>query len=314
MFILSFCFIICFISITGKKERHNLNIINKSNSEIIKENKYSSLDKIVSENNDKIAVSIVPLDNNDTPYYKNENRKYVSASMIKLLILAEFIEQIDNKEITLETKYILKEEDIVDGSGIIKNMTIGTEFEYDTLALYMIMYSDNTATNVLIDILGMDRINEKSKKLGLKDAQLNRKMMHWNGTENYINSKDIEIILKGFINNSIGSEKMCQKCIDYLLKTIDNDAIAKGLPSGTKFAHKTGELTKIRHDGGIVFSKLKYIIIILTKDFEDINDANELMSNISYIAYNIMENSNNNNSQIYLNYTILFALITLILF
>ena len=193
-------------------------------------------------------------------------------------------------------------------------MTIGTEFEYDTLALYMIMYSDNTATNVLIDILGMDRINEKSKKMGLKDAQLNRKMMHWNGTENYINSKDIEIILKGLINNSIGSEKMCQKSIEYMLKTIDNDAIAKGLPRGTKYAHKTGDLTKIRHDGGIVYDKMKYIIIILTKDFEDIDDADKLMANISYIAYNIIENRNNNNSQIYLNYIILLVLIVLILF
>ena len=314
MFIFLLCFILCLISMSGKQEGHNSKIINKSNSEILKDNKYSSLDKIVNENNDKIVVSIVPLENDDTPYYKNENRTYVSASMIKLLILAEFIEQIDKKEITLETKYILKEEDIVGGSGIIQNMTIGTEFEYDTLALYMIMYSDNTATNVLIDILGMDRINEKSKKLGLKDAQLNRKMMQWNGTENYINSKDIEILLKGFINNSIGSEKMCKKSIEYLLKTIDNNAIAKGLPNGTKFAHKTGDLTKIRHDGGIVYVKMKYIIIVLTKGFEDINDSYKLMANISYIAYNIIENNDYSNSQNYLNYVSLFAFILLFLF
>ena len=232
--------------------------------------------------------------------------------MIKLLILAEFIEQIDNKDITLGTKYILKEEDIVGGAGIIQNMTIGTEFEYDTLALYMIIYSDNTATNVLIDILGMDKINEKSKKLGLKAAQLNRKMMHWNGTENYINSKDIEVILKGLINNSIGSKKMCQKGIEYLLKNVDNDAIVQGLPVGTKIAHKTGDLDKIRHDGGIVYAKNNYIIIVLTKDFENINDANKLIGNISSIAYKIIEDSNNSGKN--LNYSILFALLILIIF
>ena len=212
--------------------------------------------------------------------------------MIKLLILVEFIEQIDNKEITLETKYVLKKEDLVGGSGIIKNMKIGTEFTYDKLAEYMIMYSDNIATNVLIDILGKDRINEKSTKLELKDAHLNRKMMKWNGTENYINSKDIEIILKGLVDYSIGSKNICQRALEYLLKNIDNDGIDKGLPKGVKYAHKTGDLTKIRHDGGIVFGKTKYIIIILTKDFEDTKDANKLMTDISSIAYNIIENNN----------------------
>ena len=88
MLIFSFCFLLCFINMSGKQERYNLKVINKSTSEILEENKYSSLDKIVNENIDKIAVSIVPLRNGDAPYYKNENRKYVSASMIKLLILA----------------------------------------------------------------------------------------------------------------------------------------------------------------------------------------------------------------------------------
>ena len=276
------------MSYLGNNEKYNLN------SEILKENKYSSLDKIVNEYNDKISIIIFPLEKDDSsPYYKNENRKYVSASMIKLLILVEFIEQIDKKEITLETKYILKKEDLVGGAGIIKNMKIGTEFTYDTLAEYMIMHSDNIATNVLIDILGMDRINRKSKKLELKDARLNRKMMKWNGIENYINSKDIEIILKGLVSNSIGSKNMCQRALEYLLKTIDNDGISQGLPNGVKYAHKTGDLTKIRHDGGIVFGKTKYVIIILTKDFEDTKDANKLMREISSIAYNIIENNNN---------------------
>ena len=305
--------ILCFISVLGKEEINNLKVTYKLNSAIL-ENKYSPLDKIVNENSDKIAVSVVPLENDDTPYYKNENRKYVSASMIKLLILAEFIDQIDKNKITLETKYILKEEDIVKGAGIIQFMEIGTELSYDTLALYMIMHSDNIATNVLIDILGKDRINEKSKELGLKDAQLNRKMMYWDGTENYINSKDIEIILKGLLNNSIGSEKMCQKGIEYLLKNVDNDGIVQGLPNGTKFAHKTGDLDRIRHDGGIVYGKKKYIIIVLTKDFEDTKDANKLMGEISSIAYNIMENNDYSNSQNYLNYISLFAFMLLFLF
>ena len=62
-----------------------------------------------------------------------------------------------------------------------------------------IEYSDNNATNVLIDILGKDNINNKSQELGLNETRLNRKMMHWDGTENYINAEDTEFILKGLL-------------------------------------------------------------------------------------------------------------------
>ena len=60
----------------------------------------------------------------------------------------------------------------------------------------MIKYSDNIATNVLIDILGMDNINKKSQKLGLKATKLNRKMIK-EGEQNYMSWEDIEVILKG---------------------------------------------------------------------------------------------------------------------
>ena len=62
--------ILCFISVLGKEEINNLKVTYKLNSAIL-ENKYSPLDKIVNENSDKIAVSVVPLENDDTPYYKN---------------------------------------------------------------------------------------------------------------------------------------------------------------------------------------------------------------------------------------------------
>ena len=56
-------------------------------------------------------------------------------------------------------------------------------------------------------------------------AKLNRKMMYWNGTENYINSKDIEIILKGLFTNSIGSEEMCQKGLYFLKATGESSGV-----------------------------------------------------------------------------------------
>ena len=278
------------------------NIISKDNlintKEIFSsETDYSRLIEIINNYKDQLAVSVVPIKNDHTPFYFNESKAFVSASMIKLLILCEFIDQIDNKKITLDMNYTYKEEDKVGGAGIIQTMEFGTIFTYDTLAFYMIKYSDNIATNVLIDILGKDNINQKSKDLNLNSTVLNRKMMTPSDKENYISAEDIEFILKGILykDEKIGSSFMCDRAMKYLKENDDYDAIVKGLPKGTIFAHKSGSLTKIRHDGGIVITNNKYIIIILTKDFVKEEDANELMGKISKIVYEIINDIKTNN-------------------
>ena len=189
-------------------------------------------------------------------------------------------------------------------------MPFGTNLTYEQLASYMIIYSDNIATNVLIDILGKDNINLKSKQLGLKATVLNRKMMK-EGEQNYISSEDIELMLKGILYKKVGSDDMCDRAMDYLLKNDDYDGIVRGLPNGTQFAHKTGSLNKIRHDGGIVFIKNKYIIIVLTKDFVFEEDVNMLIGNISSFAYDIMIKEEPKSSQTYINYSVLSIILFL---
>ena len=81
---------------------------------------------------------------------------------------------------------------------------------------------------------------------------------------------------------------MCKRGMNYLLENIDNDVIVRGLTKGTIFAHKTGSLIGIRHDGGIVFSDNKYIITVLARDFFNEQDVNYLIGDISSIVYDIM--------------------------
>lgn len=268
------------------------------------ETDYSRLIEIINKYKDQLAVSVVPIKNDHTPFYFNKSAAFVSASMIKLLILCEFIDQIDHKIIALDMNYTYKEEDKVGGAGVIQTMKFGTIFTYDTLAFYMIKYSDNIATNVLIDILGMDNINQKSKDLNLKETILNRKMMTPSDKENYMSAEDIEYILKGILYKykEIGSAVMCDRAMTYLKENDDYDAIVRGLPEGTIFAHKSGSLTKIRHDGGIVITNNKYIIIILTKGFANEEDANELMGNISKIVYEIINDLETDNSHCFIKY------------
>ena len=103
---------------------------------------------------------------------------------------------------------------------------------------------------------------------------------------------------------------MCDRAMTYLKENDDYDAIVRGLPEGTIFAHKSGSLTKIRHDGGIVITNNKYIIIILTKGFANEEDANELMGNISKIVYEIINDLETDNY----HYLIKFSLFSIFLF
>ena len=252
-------FFSCFYNFLGKDDETLVRQINN--------NEYAELEKLIANYKEQIAITAVSLDEKKTPFYLNEKKAFVSASMIKLLILCEFVDQI---------------------------------------------YSDNIATNVLIDILGKDNINEKSRELGLNETKLNRKMMHWDGTENYINAEDTEFILKGFLYNTIGSKEMCERSIEYLLANKDFDSIMRGLPKDVKCAHKTGSLDlPVRHDGGIVYAKNKYIVIILTKNFTNVTDANYLMGNISSIVYKKLGGSDN--SQTFVK-SCLLSLILFILF
>lgn len=133
------------------------------------------------------------------------------------------------------------------------------------------------------------------------------------GEQNYISSEDIELMLKGILYKKVGSDDMCDRAMDYLLKNDDYDGIVRGLPNGTEFAHKTGSLNKIRHDGGIVFIKNKYIIIVLTKDFVFEEDANMLIGNISSFAYDIMIKEEPKSGQTYINYSVLSMILFLAL-
>ena len=214
----------------------------------------------------------------------NGDKRFVSASMIKLLILAEFIDEVGNGVISLDDVYTSKASDIVGGTGVIQTDPVGTSYTYDRLAELMIASSDNVATNVLIDRMGFDAINGKAHELGLEKTKLNRKMMQLGSeVENYTSANDAALILRKIARNELGSKKLCSKAKRYLLQQTDDAGLAQGLPSDVSFAHKTGSLDSKRHDGGIVYGDCPYVLVVLTD--VGAGQANQLMSKIASATY-----------------------------
>lgn len=228
------------------------------------------------------SVSVCIIDASNGNYcHVNSDKAFVSASMIKLAVLCEYMHAVDNGQLDPADRVTLKNMKVVGGTGLIQTERHAS-YSYDELCRYMIMYSDNTATNVLINKLGQDAINERVQALGCKNTSLNRQLMALNtNTENWISARDAATILYKFKNGTAASSTICAKALEYLSKQTDNEGMAEGISSGA-FAHKTGSLRSMRHDGGIVLGKHPYVIVALC----DIGagNANRLMKEIAQKA------------------------------
>ncbi|MFC1722320.1 serine hydrolase, partial [Patescibacteria group bacterium] len=107
---------------------------------------------------------------------KNENTQFWAASVIKLPILVEFFKGVAEGSINPTSKIKVKTENIVKGSGIIHLLNEDLEFTLLDIAKLMIILSDNTATNELIDLLGTENVEKNMNSLGLKNTTLRHKM------------------------------------------------------------------------------------------------------------------------------------------
>ena len=134
------------------------------------------IEKIISEVKGQVSVSFYDLDKSIS-FSIDGDKKVLSASMIKLLILAELMRQVSEAKLSLSQKITLTDSMRVGGDGILKVLASGHQFSLKELAKLMIVVSDNEATNILIDLLTMENINTLGRNLALKETFLQRKMM-----------------------------------------------------------------------------------------------------------------------------------------
>lgn len=237
----------------------------------------TELEQVVAPYGNAVSISVVDIRTSATCDI-NANKQVISASMIKLAVMAAYLHAVDAGTINPQQALPLVRMKIVGGTGKIQSERART-YTYDALCRYMIMYSDNTATNALIDALGVNTVNTRARELGCTQTTLNRKLMQLNtGVENYTSAADVSRLLCAFYTQTAASAGQCTKAMDFLLQQTDGDGIPQGL-SGVQFAHKTGTLGGIRHDGGIVMARSPYTIVVMCELPE--GKANALMTQIA---------------------------------
>lgn len=240
-----------------------------------------------------ISVSFYDL-NNDYKFEVEGDKISPSASMIKLLIMATVLKEVANKKLNLEDKYEIPESDIVEGSGIIFELERGHEFSLKEIIKLMIILSDNSCTNFLIDLVSIEKINEFGKKLGLKSTVLQRKMMDLEaakkGFDNFTSSNDIMNILKLIYDKKLINKDMSDIALEILLCQKLNYGLKKYLPERLKLASKSGDLENLENDGGIFFAGSgDYILVVLVNEALSNFYAKEIISDISKNVYKFME-------------------------
>jgi beta-lactamase class A len=221
---------------------------------------------------------------------------FPQASSIKIAVLAELYRQAqlsaqgESGKAKLTDLYTVRAADLVQDSDIMGGLTPGvTQLTNRDLATMMVAVSDNSATNVLIDRLGMENVNALLDSLALHNTKLRRKMMDVKaaeeGRENISTPQDMLTLLEKIYQEKVLNKEMTADFFK-MLGTHKDSFIPRDLPDGLQIANKPGELEAVRNDSGIVFLQNRpYIICVMTTYLVRERDGEEAIAKISAAAY-----------------------------
>jgi beta-lactamase class A len=233
----------------------------------------------------------------------NDRIIFHAASTMKTPVMYEVYKQAASGKLSLEDSILLKNEfkSIVDGSPyslspdddsegeLYKNL--GGKRSIRDLVYQMIIVSSNLATNLVIELAGAANVMNSMKELDINDMQVLRGVedskAFAKGMNNTTTAHDLMLLFDA-IDKSKGIGKAAsQQMINILLDQRFNEIIPALLPTDVKVAHKTGSITGVQHDGGIVFlpDGRKYILVLLAKEIENTDAAVKMMAEVSKKVY-----------------------------
>ncbi|MGC8864042.1 MAG: serine hydrolase [Armatimonadota bacterium] len=213
-----------------------------------------------------------------------------SASVIKLPMLVEAMRQVRDGELAMGWEFSLAEAQRVKGSGVMRYLHTGVKLTLKDLLWLMIVVSDNTATNILVDVLGTDRVNSTMRAMGFEKTTLQRKMYDWQaierGLDNVCTASEIADLLARIANKQALGGEWDEMMVDMLAHQQDTSRLGLFLPEKAKLANKTGSREGIYHDCGIVSTDaFRYSIAVFTRDARSTGDAHMAIARISRAVY-----------------------------
>ncbi len=257
------------------------------NLEILHRKTFEKIKFIADTSNGVIGVAVKNLETGET-FLINENLVFPQGSAIKIPILIEVLKQASEGKFKLTDKIKIEKSHQVGGSGVLKEFGDGlSELSIYDLCVLMITVSDNTATNILIDLVGMENVNKTLEKLGFKNTKLQRKMIRPDasarGEENlstpFEAMKFMEMLYKGeIINKEISNQAL------EILKKEKEGNLRKYLPANVQIANKPGGIEGVTCEWGIVLlPRHPYVVVVMSN--YNLTSAGETIAQISKVVY-----------------------------
>jgi beta-lactamase class A len=208
---------------------------------------------------------------------RNADRVVPTASCIKIFILLELMRRVANGELTLQQTIPVLAEQQVGGSGVLKDLTAGLQLSLRDVATLMITLSDNTATNMLINLLGIEAINNMIRGLGLLHTSLFNKVDFTSiGSDvrrfAVSTAREFAGALEQIARGTFVSDAVCSTIIDIMARQQYLDLLPRYLPYNPyatelklecklRLANKTGFFTGVRCDTGMLFLPRSTLVV-----------------------------------------------------
>jgi len=240
-----------------------------------------------------LGVAILDLSTGQK-YLLHADEVFPTASSIKIAILAELYRQAQQGKLKLTDLYTLQQSDLVGGSGIAEALTPGTtRLTIRDVAALMISVSDNSATNIIIERVGMENVNALLDSLGLTHTRLRRKMMDLKaageGRENVASPREFMLLLEALYRGKVLNKQFTEDFFK-LLSVHKESYIPRELPEDLRIANKPGELEGVRNDSGIVFTGSRpFVISVMTTYLRRERDGGDAIVRISTAAYRVFD-------------------------
>ena len=196
-------------------------------------------------------------------YEYRADQQMPTASLIKLPVMIATYEAVDQGTLSLDDKVELKKEDKVPGSGVLtSHFSPGTTIPLRDAVHLMMVYSDNTATNLVLDKLGLATTNECMEKLECNETRINSKVYRADTSiapersKQYglgsTSARDMIKLCEVLYDKKLVNEKACEEMLAHMFACEDKLKVSRSLPPGTRVAHKTGSVNASRTDAGIM--------------------------------------------------------------
>ena len=267
----------------------------------------SSIDSMFASEKGNFAIAFRDLSSSNIELFKNEHENFHAASTMKTPVMIEVYRQAKEGKFNLEDSLIIKNEfkSILDGSPFSLDISrdggeklyehLGEKTSIDSLVRDMIIHSSNLATNIVIELVGAQNVNQSMRALGAAKMNVLRGVEDMTaydaGLNNSVTAYDLMILFEHLGKGTAVDPAADKEMINILFDQNHREIIPALLPPHIKIANKTGMITGVHHDSALIFlpGGRKYVLVLLSKNMEDMDCGTQMLAKVSRLVYEFME-------------------------